>query len=52
MYVYLKKIKFFFANGCQVRKFDKCIWFYIIKIQDFEYKLYKTFMDSHGVSNA
>ena len=54
MYVYLKKIKLkiFCANGCQVSKFDKCIWFYIIKIQDFEYKLYTACMDSHGISSV
>ena len=39
------------ANGCQVSKFDKCM-FYITKIQDFEYKLYITCKDSHGISNA
>ena len=47
-----KKIKIFFANGCQVSKLDKCIWFYVIKIQDFEYKLYTTCMASHSISNA
>ena len=49
MYVYLKQKV---ANGCQVNKFDKCMWFYIIKIQDFKYKLYIICKDSHGISNA
>ena len=40
------------ANGCQVSEFDKCMWFHITKIQDFEYKLYITCNDSHGISNA
>ena len=40
------------ANGCQVSKFDKCMWFHITKIQDFEYKLYITCKDSHSISNA
>ena len=48
MYVYLKKN----ANGCQVSKFDKCMGFYIIKIQDFEDKLYITCKDSRGISNG
>ena len=51
MYVYQKKTKKH-ANSCQVSKFDKCMWFYIIKIQDFEYKLYITCKDSHGIFNA
>ena len=39
MYVYLKRKKKKnkeISNGCQVSKFDKCMWFYITKIQDFE----------------
>ena len=54
MYVYLKKnkLKNSFGNGCQVSKFDKYIWFYTIKIQDFEYKLYRTCIDSQGISSA
>ena len=46
-YVFLSN--FFFFH--QVSKFDKCISFYIIKIQGFEYKLYTTCTDSHGISN-
>ena len=39
MYVYLKRKKKKnkeISNGCKVSKFDKCMWFYITKIQDFE----------------
>ena len=47
---YLRKKEI--ANGCQVSKSDKYMWFYIIKIQDFEYKLYVTCKDSHDISDA
>ena len=40
------------ANGCQVSKFDKCMWFYIIKIQDFEYKLFITYKVSQGIQGV
>ena len=46
MSIWKKKV----ANGCQISKFDKCMWFYIIKIQDFEYKLYIACKGSHGSS--
>ena len=39
-------------NGCQVSKFDKCMWFYTIKLHDFEYKLYVTCKNSHDISSA
>ena len=57
MQIYINKyvclsIKNKIANGCQVSKFDKCMLFYITKIQDFEYKLYITCKDSDGISNA
>ena len=52
MCIYLKKKKKEIANGCQVSKFDKRMWFYITKIQDFECKLYITCKESHGISNA
>ena len=41
-----------FANGCQVSKFDKCVWLDILKMQDFECKLYITCKDSHCLSNV
>ena len=40
------------ANSCKVSRSDKCMWFHITKIQDFEYKLYITCKDSHDISNA
>ena len=51
-HVCLSKKKKKLANGCQFGKFDKCMWFYITKIQDFEYKLYITCKDSHGISDV
>ena len=51
IYIYLSKKKKI-ANGYQVSMFDKCMWFYIIKIQNFGYKLYITCKDSHGISSA
>ena len=49
MYVYIKKILLIVAKLVSL---TNAYEFYLTKSQDFEYKLYTTYMDSHGISNA